>query len=315
MNYVWGGLILISFLFAIGSDIRDSVRDRYRNGVPLPAQIERTAEGGTFLRLDRSTLASHYRIPEQSSDVRVPIDLTNIDGAIELKTAAPLPEPLATVRSAVGGETLRARVEVDPALLGVVGVVDATLNLPKTRLVKVNAVTKAAIEFAQTAFEVVLKLVGGLCLWLGLLKIAEDAGLVAVLNHVTQPILRRIFPDIPRDHPALALISLSVAANLLSLGNAATPLGIRAMQQLQTLNPRPDTASNPMVMLLAINTAGVTLVPSAAVVALLGLRVNDIIFPTLLTTGVSLIIAIIVCRLLGRLKMYRVETSVPETQS
>lgn len=309
MNYVWGGLILISFLFAIGSDIRDSVRDRFRNGVPLPAQIERTAEGALFLRIDRATLASHYRIPEASSDVRVPIDLTNIDGAVELKTTASLPEPLATIRSASGAEALRVRVDVDPALLGSVGIVEARLNMPKTRLVKVNAVTKAAIEFAQTAFEVVLKLVGGLCLWLGLLKIAEDAGLVAALNHVTQPILRRIFPDIPRDHPALALISLSVAANLLSLGNAATPLGIRAMQQLQTLNPKPDTASNPMVMLLAINTAGVTLVPSAAVVALLGLRVNDIIFPTLLTTAVSLIVAIVVCRLLGKLKMYRVDTN------
>src|SRR5690606_33335868 len=110
-----------------------------------------------------------------------------------------------------------------------------------------------------------------------------------------------LFPDIPDGHPALGMIVLNLTANMLGLGNAATPLGIKAMEELQKLNPSEDTATNAMVMLLAINTASVQLVPPTLLVAIMGLQVNELILPIILVTLFSLVVAITSARLLGRL--------------
>ena len=131
-----------------------------------------------------------------------------------------------------------------------------------------------------------------LALFLGLLKIAEDAGIVFALVKLVRPVLRPLFPDIPPDHPALGMIALNLTANVFGLGNAATPFGIKAMEELQKLNPSKDTATNSMVMLLAINTASVQLVPPVLLLALMGLQINKLIFPILIATGLGLIVAI-----------------------
>ena len=124
-----------------------------------------------------------------------------------------------------------------------------------------NAISAAAIDFAETAAEISLGLIGVLALFLGLLKIAEEAGIIFALVRLVRPLLRPLFPEVPEDHPALGMIALNLTANVFGLGNAATPFGIRAMEELQTLNPSEGTATNSMVMLLAINTASVQLVP------------------------------------------------------
>jgi spore maturation protein A len=144
-----------------------------------------------------------------------------------------------------------------------------------------------------------------LSLFLGLLKIAEHAGIVYALVKLVRPVLRPLFPDIPPDHPALGLIALNLCANVFGLGNAATPFGIKAMESLQTLNTTEDTTTNPMVMLLAINTASVQLMPPVLLLALLGLQINKLIFPILISTVLSLIVAIVAAKLLGRLRVYR----------
>jgi spore maturation protein A len=181
----------------------------------------------------------------------------------------------------------------------------ASVVFEPVRFVKLNAIASAAIDFAKTGAEIALGLVGVLSLFLGLLKIAEDAGIVYALVKLVRPILRPLFPEVPPDHPALGMIALNLTATLFGLGNAATPFGIKAMEELQKLNPSDDTATNPMVMLMAINTAGIQLVPPVLLLALMGTQINTLIFPILITTGLGLIVAIFAARFLGRLPGYR----------
>jgi spore maturation protein A len=171
----------------------------------------------------------------------------------------------------------------------------------RVQFVKMNAIAAAALSFAETAAQLALGLIGVLALFLGLLKIAEDAGIIYALVKLVRPILRPLFPEVPADHPALGLIALNLTANVFGLGNAATPFGIKAMEELQQLNPTPDTATNPMVMLLAINTASVQLVPPVLLLAIMGLQVNQLIIPIIITTLLSLIVAILAVKLYGRL--------------
>ncbi|HEX8620021.1 MAG TPA: nucleoside recognition domain-containing protein, partial [Thermoanaerobaculia bacterium] len=126
-----------------------------------------------------------------------------------------------------------------------------------------EAVTKGAVDSAKTAVEIAIGLVGVMTLWLGMMRIAEAAGLVALLGRLLRPVMKWLFPGVPAEHPAAGAIVLSVAANMLGLNNAATPLSIKAMEELQTLNPRKDTATNAMVTFMALTTSGVQLIPAS----------------------------------------------------
>jgi spore maturation protein A len=155
---------------------------------------------------------------------------------------------------------------------------------------KMEKVAEAAFGGAQTGVTVCLGLISILVFWMGLMKIAENAGLVRALSVLLAPIVRRLFPDVPPEHPAMGYILSNMSANLLGLGNAATPMGIRAMQELQKLNPYQTVATPAMCTLLALNTASITLVPTT----IIAIRMNfgslhpaDIVAPTLLATAVS----------------------------
>jgi spore maturation protein A len=165
-------------------------------------------------------------------------------------------------------------------------------------------VTAAALEAAGKASTFALGLVGALALWMGLLRVAEEAGLVRWIARLVAPLLRRLFPGIPGDHPAMGAIVMNVAANMLGLGNAATPFGIRAMQELETLNPHPGTASDAQVMLCALNTASVQLVPATVIAlrAAAGSRApGEIIGPTLLASLCGVAVAVAAAWALSRL--------------
>jgi spore maturation protein A len=170
---------------------------------------------------------------------------------------------------------------------------------------RVGELTAAAARSAGEAVTLSIGLVGIMALWLGLMRVAEEAGLVRWIARLVAPLLRRLFPQVPAEHPAMGAIVMNVAANVLGLGNAATPFGIRAMQELETLNSRPGTATDAQVMLCAINTASVQLVP-ATVIALrtaAGSRApGDIIGPTLLASGCGVTVAVLVAWLLARLR-------------
>ncbi len=310
LNYIWGGLIVVSLLFALTSDVRDFARDTFANGQPLPVTVTLLDNFDADARRQRATVdiaaldySAHFKA-QASVPLTFEAELIQTQKGRQLSFAhgVSVPEPLDTICSMHSRDD-----DCRGTLLGTpsAGSFAATVTFSPVRWVKMNAIAAAALEFAETAVTIALGLIGGLALWMGLLKIAEASGILFSLVRVTQPMLRRLFPEIPKDHPALGMIALNLTANMLGLGNAATPLGIKAMQELQTLNPTTDTATNPMVMLLAMNTASVQIVPPVLLVAIMGLHVNQLFFSILITTALSLVVAITATKLLGRLKAYR----------
>lgn len=139
------------------------------------------------------------------------------------------------------------------------------LFLENASLLKMKEVTNAVIEYASTAVKIAIGLIGIMALWLGIMKIAEESGLITVISKLFKPITKFLFPEIPHDHPAIASIIMNISANMLGLGNAATPFGLKAMEELNKLNPKKGTATNAMCTFLAINTAGLTLIPATAI--------------------------------------------------
>ena len=172
----------------------------------------------------------------------------------------------------------------------------------------VKAITDAAIDNANTAVNLSIGLIGVMSLWLGMMKIAEESGLIKKLAYLLKPVMVRLFPDIPADHPAMGSILMNIAANVFGLGNAATPFGIKAMQDLQTLNTTDDTAPDSMCMFLAINTSSVTLVPATVIayrVAAGSTNAVEIIGPAIVATTVSTTVAIMSAKIMSRMKKYR----------
>jgi spore maturation protein A len=166
-----------------------------------------------------------------------------------------------------------------------------------------EAVTTGAVESAATAVQIAIGLVGIMTLWLGMMRVAEAAGLVSLVGRALRPLLRWLFPEVPPGHPAAGAIVLALAANMLGLNNAATPLGIKAMEELQTLNPDKETASNGMVTLMAITTSGVQLIPASMIGVLAAAGSTNptaIIAPAILATFAGTIAAVIAARLLQR---------------
>ena len=169
----------------------------------------------------------------------------------------------------------------------------------------INAVTEAAISMAKTAVEIAISLIGIMALWLGTMKIAEESGLISIVAKALRPVTIRLFPDVPKDHPAIGSIVLNMAANILGLGNAATPLGLKAMEELQELNPKKDTATNAMCTFLAINTSSVQIILPATVVALMGAESNQIFITTILATGLSTVAAVVSVRTLEGMDRFK----------
>lgn len=164
---------------------------------------------------------------------------------------------------------------------------------------KMDLVTAAVFEGAQSAVTVCFGLISIMVFWMGLMRIAEKGGLLTVLAKALVPLVRKLFPDVPANHPAMGYIISNMAANILGLGNAATPMGIKAMQQLQTLNPIPKQATPAMCTLLAINTASITLIPTSMIAIRMqqgSTQPASIIASTLMATAIATMIAIILDR-------------------
>ena len=168
------------------------------------------------------------------------------------------------------------------------------------------AMMDSTFASSKTAFEISLGLTGVLSLWLGIMKIGEKGGVVNVLARLLSPVFVKLFPDIPKGHPVTGSIFMNIAANMLGLDNAATPLGLKAMEQLQELNPKNDTATNPMIMFLVLNTSGLTLIPISIMVyrAQMGAaQPTDIFIPILLATFFSTLAGVIITSLYQRINL------------
>ena len=159
---------------------------------------------------------------------------------------------------------------------------------------------------SKSAFEISLGLTGVLALWMGIMRIGEQGGVIALFSRVLSPLFSKLFPDIPKGHPVTGSIFMNMAANMLGLDNAATPLGLKAMEGLQELNPKKDTATNPMIMFLVINTSGLTLIPISIMVyrAQLGAaQPTDVFVPILIATFISTLAGIIAVALYQRINL------------
>ena len=169
------------------------------------------------------------------------------------------------------------------------------------------AIMNSTFASAKTAFEISLGLTGVLSLWLGIMRIGEKGGVVNVVARWLAPVFSKIFPDIPKGHPVTGTIFMNFAANMLGLDNAATPMGLKAMEQLQELNPKKDTATNPMIMFLVLNTSGLTLVPISVMVyrAQMGAaQPTDVFVPILLATFFSTVVGLIITCLYQRINLF-----------
>ena len=178
----------------------------------------------------------------------------------------------------------------------------------------------AMFDAAKTGCDISIGLVGIMALWLGLMKIGERAGMVDAFARGVNPVFRHLFPGVPRGHPAQGAMTMNISANLLGLDNAATPLGLKAMRELQTLNDRPDTATNAQIMFLVLNTAGLTLIPTSVIAirqtlavkqGLIGFNAADIFLPTLVATACSLLSALIAVAAVQRIPLWRAGLLLP----
>jgi len=194
-----------------------------------------------------------------------------------------------------------------------VGFVAAVVQTLQGDVEVFSRVLTGLFDMAKTGFDISIGLVGVMSLWLGIMKVGERGGLIQLFGRAMAPFFRRVFPDIPPGHPASGSIVMNFSANLLGLDNAATPLGLKAMRELQEINPRPDTASNPMIMFLVLNTAGITLIPTSVIAirqslaikqGLVGFNAADIFLPTLLGTFVSFCSGLVAVAIWQRINLF-----------
>jgi spore maturation protein A len=180
---------------------------------------------------------------------------------------------------------------------------------------KIEEVTKAGLDSAGAAVTISIGLIGVMALWLGIVKIADEAGLMKLLARAIAPVLRRIFPEVPRDHPAMASMMMNIAANMLGLSNAATPLGLKAMEDLQKLNRSPGVATNSMCTFLAVNTAGLQLIPASMISLMASAGSKEptaIIGTTVAASAAAMFAGVLTARLLERIPPFAMRSTETE---
>ena len=168
-------------------------------------------------------------------------------------------------------------------------------------------IMEAVFNRAEAGFTLSLGLTGALALWMGILKIGEKGGLIAMISRLLSPLFTKLFPELPKNHPAIGTMILNLSANMLGLDNSATPIGLKAMKELQSVNPKKETASDAQIMFLVLNTSGMTLIP----VSILALRATagsvnptDIFIPILIATFISTMVGLIITALIQKINLY-----------
>ncbi len=174
---------------------------------------------------------------------------------------------------------------------------------------RIDQVVNAVTDSAKLGFEIALGLAGIMALWLGVMGVASESGLINIFAKVLRPVMKRLFPEVPTEHPAMGAMVMNISANMLGLGNAATPFGLQAMKELQRLNSHVHTASNAMCTFLAVNTSSVQLIPATAIAFLAAngnLHPSNVIISSLIATSVSTAVGIIAVKQLAKLPYYRI---------
>ncbi len=324
LNHVWISLLLIGIFTAVGRDINDEVQNTYRNGLPVTAHFESVQQTASVnpsfegeIVISAAAFNQFYNISSAVKEIRHPATLTTLTSGkqkLELKISDSSPLFWKEMAKAAGGkEKLEADVRSYNAGTG-----ECVFAMEKVSYVKIKAVTKAALDFADTAVTISLGLIGVMALWLGIMKVGEAAGLLELLTRLMTPVTRRLFPDVPPNHPAVGAMIMNIAANMFGLNNAATPMGLKAMEELNKLNPKAGTATNAMCTFLVVNTAGLTLIPATAIAIRAGLGSADpgmIIGTSIFGAGCATVSGLIAVKLLQRLPKYKREMEVTEPEA
>ena len=326
LNYIWMALIAIGILVAVGNDIYDETRNTYRNRVPLEAnfnaqnssEIASASKVDGTLEISADALNTFYGIHPATS-LQQPFTFTRLSSgertfSILLNDSSPkiLKEMAkgAASKDRLTGTISSLQISEDGKSAKV------QLMFEPIHFVKMKALTQAALDIAGVAVTLAFGLIGIMALWLGVMKVAEEAGLLKVVARILSPVMKRLFPDVPTDHPAVGAMIMNIAANMLGLNNAATPLGLKAMEELNTLNPKPGTATNAMVTFLAINTGGLILIPATAIAvrASIGSTNPGIIIGTsIVGAGCATIAGVLAARVMQRMPMFNKEKPAPQT--
>ena len=287
LNYLWAGMILISIIFSIGNDISDEINNKYSNQFVYTFSYTASSQPDVFSFVAGNEIVHFSSKVSNNSDLVIPVS----------HSLPKLWQEISEQQSSANKKELRVEVvSIDNVSKKI------KIQLPEVHWVKVRSVTKAAFDMAEFAVKLAIGLAGIMALWLGLMRIAEKSGLISYFVKLIYPLLHWLFPKIDKNHPVLGSISLNMAANVLGLGNAATPMGIKAMQQLQQLNKCKDSASDEMCMFLAINTSSVQLLPPVTLIALMGIGVSELIVPIILATSASTIVAVISAKTFARMR-------------
>lgn len=311
LNWIWLGLIVIAIAVASGRDIAELSGDRFRNDHRIGIHgrsITASAPGAYTINgfITKAELAVYYSADEvakvTADTLPLVIEVSNAAG-VHANGALLVPEAPPNVWN-----DMSAALSDGKKIPGKVTISADTATVTFTpEPVRFRILAKVAndglVKAVETAVTLALGLIGIMALWLGIMKIAEAAGFVTLLARMARPIMVRLFPEVPPEHPAMGAMLSNMAANFLGLSNAATPLGLKAMEELNKLNPVTGTATNAMCMFLTINTSAITLIPATviAVRASLGSQdPTDIIIPTVLATTIALTLGVFFNRFIQR---------------
>ncbi len=275
LNYVWLGLLILGIGVALTTDIVDQVNNKYQNGNPIEVNyvFSESFEKGVSksydvdIEIESAEFSRFYGVTQTnkvSQKARLTVDPKKEQVTVFMKTDDSTPKFWNEMAKMGGKEndlSGKAKIIAFDDSVHAAG----TLILEEVSFAKMRDVTNSALDYAGTAVNIAFGLIGIMALWLGVMKVAEDAGLIKIIARVVKPITKFLFPNVPHDHPAMGSMIMNISANMLGLGNAATPFGLKAMEELDELNENKGTATNAMCTFLAVNTAGLTLIPATAI--------------------------------------------------
>jgi len=327
LNYIWISLILIGVVVAITVDLNDQASNKYRNGEPFQCeiQLQKPYEEGIGASQEATLMVSRAKFKEfygsatggqdpilQDASITFAKDgsgtiLLSIDDRApsiwkEMSRAA-------MTKDKLSGKIVSSTREDDSRTLR------AVIVFEPISFARIKQVTQAALDYATMAVNIAIGLIGIMALWLGIMRVADEAGAIKLLARILRPFMKFLFPDVPSDHPAVGSMIMNISANMLGLSNAATPLGLKAMEELDKLNPKKGVATNAMCTFLAINTAGLTLIPATAIAvrAAAGSSNPTVIVGTTIVGGLcSTTVGILAAKLLQRLPVFRKQIETTE---
>lgn len=274
LNYVWLALLFLGIGAGLSTDIFNISKNKYQNGNEISAfisaetQIDSSEEKSfeTNILITSKDFNKFYNQSIEKDLIltsKLTFDKEKNNYILFAKIPSDAPKLLKEMAEVSGkNDDITGTLKiVSKDSLGT----KIKIIFEEISFVKLKDITNSALEYAGIAVNIAIGLIGIMALWLGVMKIAEEAGLIAIIARALKPVTKFLFPEVPSDHPAMGSMIMNISANMLGLGNAATPFGLKAMEELDKLNPEKGTATNAMCTFLAINTAGITLIPATAI--------------------------------------------------